>query len=468
MANHSTRLLATLAISVAIYLLPLPDGLTIQAWQLMSIFVGTLLLVMLDVFPMGASSLMGLTAAILTNSLTFDEAFRGFLSPITWLILIAFFISFGFVDTGLGRRIAYRFIIMCGKTPLGLAYGLGITELILAPGTPSSTARTGAIIYPVVESIARSFDSHPRDASSKKIGTFLVLSLFHCSVITSTMFMTAMAANPFAAKLAASAGQTITWADWALYASAPGLINLLLVPPLLYKIASPIVKDTSAAVQHAKVELAKLGVMNRREQSMAFGFAVLMSLWIVGPFFGITAVAAALLGFCFLLVAKVISWEQLLKLHNAFETFIWFGALIALAEGLSTTGFTAWFATKVANNLLLVPATVGIAALLLIYFYSHYFFASCTAHVGAMFLPFLGAAVVLGANPMFTALSLCFMSSLMGGLTHFGNGPAPILFGSGYVTVKKWWSTGFYMSLLTIAVWGSVGSAWWWMLGAFN
>jgi DASS family divalent anion:Na+ symporter len=465
--NRPARLILVFFASLILYSLPLPEGLAIEAWRLLSIFVGTLLLVMLELFPMGAASMMGLTAAIATNTLTFEAAFNGFLSPIAWLVLVAFFISYGFSHTGLGRRIAYLFIVGFGKNSLGLAYGMGLTDLILSPGTPSSTARTGGIIYPLVESISRSFGSAPNCPSSTKLGNFLVLSLFHCSVITSTMFMTAMAANPFAAKLAGNAGLIISWADWALYASVPGLVNLVLVPIILYKLAPPEIKETPHAVSHAKEELHKLGKMNRQERYMAVGFSILMVLWIIGPLVGVSAVLASLLGLCFLLITNVFSWNQLLKLHSAFETFIWFGALMALAEGLSTTGFTTWLASAVAGHLTVLPAVVGITLLVLIYHYSHYFFASCTAHVGAMLVPFLGAAIALGAPALPMAFALCFSSSLMGGLTHYGNGPAAILFGSGYVGIKQWWKIGFYMSIVSIVVWVVVGGAWWWVLGAF-
>jgi DASS family divalent anion:Na+ symporter len=464
-SKRNIKLIFSLFVGWLVYFLPTPAGLGADAWQLFAIFLSTIVLVMLGVFPMGAASLMGLTVAILTKSMTFSVAFSGFTSPITWLILSAFFISFGFVHTGLGRRIALLFIAAFGKSSLGIAYGIGLTELILAPGTPSSTARTGGIIYPVVESIARSFDSHPNEKSSQRIGTYLVLCLFNFTVVTSAMFMTAMAANPFAAKLAKNAGVEITWVSWALAALAPGLASLFAIPIVLAKIAPPEIKDTTSAVVNAKIELKNLGPMKAQERWMALGFFLLMTLWLLGPLIDVSAVVAALLGMTFLLVVGVFSWDQLLKLHSAFETFIWFGALLALAEGLSTTGFAGWFGQMVATQMSSLHVVIGILLLYLVYFYSHYFFASCTAHVGAMFLPFLMGAIALGAPATPFALALCFASSLFGSLTHYGIGPAPILFGSGYVKLDEWWRVGLIMSFVNIIIWLVVGGLWWRILG---
>jgi DASS family divalent anion:Na+ symporter len=466
-SKRTIKILAAVVVAVVLAALPTPEGLTDQAWQLFALFLGTITLVMTGVFAMGAASLMGLTIAMLFKLMSFKEAFSGFTSPITWLILSAFFISFGLVHTGLGRRIALWFIASFGKNTLGLAYGIGLTELLLAPGTPSSTARTGGIIYPVVESIARSFGSLPNSKSASKIGSYLVLCLFNFSVVTSAMFMTAMAANPFAAKLSASAGVDISWSSWALYGIVPGIINLILIPIILLKLAPPTIRDTADAQVAAKEELHKLGAMNRPERLMAAGFVFLMILWICGPLIQLDAVISALLGMSFLLIMNVVSWEQLLKLHSAFETFIWFGALLALAEGLSKSGFTAWFGNLVAEHMSGLPMLVCVSLLLLIYFYAHYFFASCTAHVGALFLPFLMGALALGALPLPTALAFLYASSLFGSLTHYGIGPAPILFGSGYVKLNDWWRIGFFMSVATIIIWGLFGSLWWWFLGVF-
>lgn len=466
-SKRSIKLLASIFVSVAIYALPTPSGLNDQAWHLFAIFLGTITLVMTGVFAMGAASLMGLTAAMLCKLMSFHEAFSGFASPITWLILSAFFISFGLVHTGLGRRIALWFIACFGKNILGLAYGIGITELLLAPGTPSSTARTGGIIYPVVESIARSFGSLPHSKSASRIGSYLILCLFNFSVVTSAMFMTAMAANPFAAKLAQSAGINVSWGSWALYALVPGLINLILIPIILLKLVPPQIRDTSEAVHNAKQELQSLGPMNRPQRLMAAGFVLLMVLWIIGPLIKLDAVVAALLGMSFLLVVGVVSWEQLLKLHSAFETFIWFGALLALAEGLTKSGFTSWFGELVAFHMGNLPVFLGVGVLLLVYFYAHYFFASCTAHVGALFSPFLMGAIALGALPLPIALALLYASSLFGTLTHYGIGPAPILFGSGYVTLGAWWRIGFLMSIATLVIWGISAPVWWGFLGVF-
>jgi DASS family divalent anion:Na+ symporter len=103
--------------------------------------------------------------------------------------------------------------------------------------------------------------------------------------------------------------------------------------------------------------------------------------------------------------------------------------------------------------------------LVLVYFYSHYFFASNTAHVSAMFPAFLMVAIGLGTPPAYAILVFAFTSSLMGCLTHYGSGPAPLFYGSGYIDIKAWWKIGFILSVVNLIIWMGLGSLWWKLLG---
>lgn len=53
------------------------------------------------------------------------------------------------------------FVAACGKSTLGLAYGLSIAEAFLAPAMPSTTARAGGIFMPIINSLALASGSEP-------------------------------------------------------------------------------------------------------------------------------------------------------------------------------------------------------------------------------------------------------------------------------------------------------------------
>lgn len=92
----------------------------------------------------------------------------------------------------------------------------------------------------------------------------------------------------------------------------------------------------------------------------------------------------------------------------------------------------------------------------LAFLYTHYFFASITAHISAMFFVFYSAAC-LRSTTTFYAFIMIASGNVMMALTHYAIGTAPVIFGTGCVTLKKWWSIGFVISIVDIVVMIAVG-----------
>ncbi|HQU09803.1 MAG TPA: anion permease, partial [Opitutales bacterium] len=105
------------------------------------------------------------------------------------------------------------------------------------------------------------------------------------------------------------------------------------------------------------------------------------------------------------------------------------------------------------------------AVLALVYFYSHYLFASNAAHVSAMYAAFLATALAVGTPPLLAALVLGFFSSLFSSTTHYGTAPGAILYATGYVPIQHWWGIGLIISFVNIAIWLGLGGLWWKFLG---
>jgi DASS family divalent anion:Na+ symporter len=451
-------------VAAVIWLLPRPEGVTAEAWRLLAIFVATIVGIVLEPLPMGAVAVCAIAAVTLTRTLTLSDALSGFSHSVIWLVVMAFFISRGFIKTGLGARIAYSFMKVLGRRTIGLGYSMIATDLILAPAIPSITARAGAVIYPIVRSVAEGFDSRPGDGTERRIGAFLILNSFYGNLVTSAMFLTAMAANPLSVQMAADQGVEITWVGWAVAAVVPGLVSLLIVPMFLYKLYPPQVKETPHAPEMARNRLLEMGPLKRGEGIMLGTFALLLFLWIFGRQLQVHSAVAALVGLTILLLTRVLKWEDILGERGAWDTFIWLSTLVMMASYLSKLGLVGWFSGVMSGTFTGVDWLPAFLALSLVYFYSHYFFAGNTAQISSMYAAFLGVAITVGAPPLLAALVLAFFSNLFSSMTHYGTGPAPVLFGAGYVRLADWWKLGAAVSVVNVIIWLGIGGLWWKLL----
>jgi DASS family divalent anion:Na+ symporter len=372
----------------------------------------------------------------------------------------------GFIKTGLGRRIAYVIMSQIATSSLKLGYSLAITDFIVSPATPSNTARGGGILYPIVRSLCTAFQSEPDDGTRKRIGNYLMLSTFECDCITSSLFLTSVAPNLLVAKLAKDVtGLDITWGTYALATILPGIIALIITPYLVYKLATPELTQTPEAPQLAKDELQKMGPMSNAETTVLIAFLAALAMWATTSFTGLNATMIALVCIGFMLVRGALEWNDIITEKGAWDTLVWMGGLMSLATGLAKLGFVKWIATGISGSLKGIDPMTTLLILCLINMYVHYAFASLSAHVSAVYAAFLAVAVAAGAPPMLSAIALGVETGIMGCLTHYATGPAPIYFGSGYITQPEWWKVGFVCSILFLICFLGIGPMWWKMVG---
>lgn len=470
---------APLWVAILIALIPAPAGLDAYAWRYFAIFIGCVVGLILEPLPGAVIGLLGVVAVALLNhwalfspeqlaaphfkaaKSAFSWAVSGFTNGTVWLIFGAFMFALGYEKTGLGRRIALWLVKTMGKRSLTLGYAIMIADAILAPFTPSNTARSGGTIFPVLRNLPPLYDSNPEDESRKRIGTYLMWTAIASTCVTSSLFLTALAPNLLAVALThASTGIEISWGQW-FEAAAPVCILLLLIVPLLsYWLCPPEVKSGSAVQDWAKKELAEMGKLTKNEVLLLCFVVMALVLWIFAGHY-ISGALVGLLVISLMLIFKILTWNDILSNKAAWNTLVWFATLVALAGGLSKVGFVNWFGQMVGNNLDGMSPMVAMIILALIFFLLHYLFASVTAHTTALLPVILAAASgIPGINMHMFVFVLVPMLGLMGILTPYGTGPSPVYYGSGFIPGKTWWKLGAIFGGLYLIVWLGLGLPW--------
>ncbi len=415
--------------------------------------------------PLGAIALVGLAASALTGAMTAGQALAGYAEPLVWMVLAAFSISRGMIVTGLGRRIAFLFIRAMGGTSLGLGYAVVASDTVLGMAIPSNGARAGGIVFPVVKSLAEAYESRPGPSASR-LGTFLMLMVYHGDITVSAMFFTGNAANPLIASLARQAtGIEISYGMWALGAIVPAMASMLVLPLFLYRTHPPEVKQTPGAAELGRAQLEELGPMTRPEKVMLGVFALTTLLWLTTGWHRIDFSITALIGLSALLVGRVLTWEDVLAERGGWDVFVWYGAIYQMARALGEAGVIQSFAGVAGQATMGVPWWIALLVLLFVYLYSHYLFATITARASALYTPLLIVILAAGTPPYLAVFAMSYVSGLGAALTHYGTTTSPIYYGAGYTTLGAWWRHGFVMATLNTVVWLTVGAAWWKLLG---
>jgi len=449
-----------------VYVFPKPPSIKPEAWRLFGVFAATVAGLILQPIPGGAIVLIGVTLTSVVGGLTIQSALGGYADPTVWMVLAAFFISRALLNTGLARRIALVFIRYFGTTTLGVTYALAASDMTLAAIIPSNGARSGGVTLPLARSIAELYESRP-GPSAKRLGAYLMVAVYQCICVTAAMFFTGQASNPLVAQMAAQQGYSITWTSWLLAGLAPGLASLALVPVIVMKLFPPEVRRTPEAAQFAAGELERLGAMSRDEKVLALVFAAVCLTWASSGVHGFDIATTALLGGSALLVTGVLQWEDVKREYGAWDLFIWYGGLVRMGKALADSGVTGVFAETVGVWFGDFTWPVLFVCALLIYAYAHYAFASITAHLLSMYPPFLAVLTLKGAPIGLVAYSFACFANLAAGLTHYGTTPSPMYFAQDYVTFRDWWRLGAIVVSVNFLIWGTVGFAWWKLLGYY-
>ena len=463
--SNNMKIAIPLIIAIIVAILPTPEGLTVNAQYFFAVFLGVIVGLILEPIP---PALIGLTgvAFCATFGLVGESAkeartwaLSGFSNGVIWLIFAAFMFALGYKKSGLGKRIALLLVKKLGKTTLGLGYAVAFADGILSPFMPSNTARSAGTIFPIAINIPQMFNSTP-DHEPRKIGSYICWVAIAATTVTSSMFLTALAPNLLAVSLVEkSTGIMIEWGQWFGTLAIIMIPLFLLVPLLAYIVYPPEQKVSPEAPAWAAKELKEMGSISKNEILMlCFGILALV-MWIFGKQIGVNGTTAAIAVLCLIVLSKVITWEDVITNKGAFNVFIWFATLVAMASGLKKVGFLKWAAGLISSGLVgMDPVTIAIS-LIVLFFLFHYFFASVTAHTVALLPLFLGVAANLLPGEMIQPLALLLVGSLglMGIITPYATGPSPIWYGAGYISQAKWWMLGAIFGAVYLAALVALG-----------
>jgi L-tartrate/succinate antiporter len=461
--KSSWRSAAPLLVWLVLLLVPRPPGLSPSAWRYFALFTSVIVSLILEPIPPAAAGLAGVCAAVSLGYVAPKPAdaikwgLSGFADGTIWLIFCALVISTAYEKTGLGRRIALSLVRSLGQSTLGLGYAVLLSDLAIAPLTPSNTGRSAGVIYPIVRGIPALYGSAP-GPTARRIGAYLMWTAFAATAVTSSMFVTALAPNLLAIGIVREeAGISITYSQWFLGFLPIGVPLALALPALVYLIYPPEVKTSHEVAAWAASELQRMGPLSWREAAMGVLVILAFLAWVFGGKW-INPTTAVLAVVSLMVLTRILDWNDVVGNRSAWDTLIYFATLLTLADGLNRLGVVAWAASAVTRPLAGVPPLLAMIILVAFFFTVHYFFASLTAHTIVVLPALLSAGTLVSGMPVKVfALLLVYAIGLMGVITPYATGPAPVYFGSGFIPRRDFWILGLVFGMINLVALLGIG-----------
>lgn len=431
---------------------PIPWEIEPKAWQLFVFFIAAILSVLIEAFSIFVAALLAMTLAVLFQVLETDKAFSGFSEGFMLLILSSFLISNGVVNSGLGKRLALILIKKFGHSTLRLGYCIIATDALIGPGIPSNTARSG-VLYPIVRSLALDTGSKPEEGSRKAAGSYLMMIGITSLALSSSLWLTAMAANPISAGFGAQYGVNMDFAHWILVSSVPTILAMIIIPFILYKTFPPDLRETPEAPLAAAEALKVMGPLSAKERRMAIIFSVMVVLWALANAFNLNLAIITFLGLAAMIVFEVMTIKELQEGGGeALVTFLWFAIMYVLSSALNEMGFMKVIGEKISGQLTGLSWPLVFFILISMYVLIHYLFVSQTAHLLALFGVFLEVGSNAQVPVVLMVYMLAFATNFFSGLTPQASSANVLFAGSGYLTQQEVYKQGLIVTLASFVV----------------
>jgi len=220
------------------------------------------------------------------------------------------------------------------------------------------------------------------------------------------------------------------------------------------------VGKTPEAPKAAQAELAGMGTMSRAERITAVVFVIMVAGWVFADALKLNVTSIAFAGLGVLLLANVLTLQDIADMGDTLVTFLWLAVLFALSGQLNELGFMGYAGERLAAQLggLSWPATY--VTLIAIYVAIHYLFVSQSSQVLALLGVFLDVGIRGGVPVPLMAFGLLFASSYFSAITPQGGSQNIIFAASGYLTQGELYKLGLIITLAFLAVFLLVGTPW--------
>ncbi|MBM3750461.1 MAG: DASS family sodium-coupled anion symporter [Acidimicrobiia bacterium] len=437
---------------------------------MLAIFLASIILWMTAALPNYLTSLMLISALVLTGVLTEQRAYAQLGHPVMWLNIMSFVLASMLVATGLAKRAALWLILRFGHTASSVFVVFIVLNIALSAFVSATTAKA-AILLPLFMVIAAIYSARPGEGKTN-FGRSIVLQNLLCINLGAGAFLTGSGANLLAAALIAGAvGTPIFFGDWML-AMFPIMVGLMFVTYLLaMKVFFPLAPEErlpqiAGGMERLRTEYDALGPMTGRERRAVVLFLVILGLWATDQLHGVSPTAVAFLGGIVALLPRIgiVEWNDV---DIPWHLMLFSAGAYALGAGLDATDLPSIAVNAFFDHLGISQQTpFWLLYLLLtgVMLFSALLFQSKTMRA-MIFIPIaIGVAGRFDYSVLSLALPVAFMIEHVYVLP-FNSKPAALLYETDRYTMSDAFRLGFTVMVIAWILNIVAGETWFRYLG---
>jgi sodium-dependent dicarboxylate transporter 2/3/5 len=442
------------ALAIGLQLAAAPDGVSPEAWRVVSLAVLMVVWWVSEAIPISATALLPLAALPLMGAASMKDAAAPYADPIIFLFIGGFMLAACVERWRLHERIALSIASLAGGRPIALVACFMLAAALISMWI-SNTATT-LMLAPIALGAARALS--PGGKPDLALGGALLLGVAHAATIAGIGTPVGSPTNLIAIGFFERAGEPMAFMDWMSRAIPLMLIMLplawlFLCTPLFLRRSGPsegvakVVRDALKALGPLSTPEARIGILFG---AVALAWMFRLQLNELPLLDKLTDTGIAVLGALalFLIPSGRTSGEKLIDWPTA-ERIPWgiailFGGGLSLAAAMETTGLAQWIGDWIAG--LDGVSVFGLVAILVVTTILVSELASNVATLTSM-LPVVAAVAEATGAPLQTLAFPVAIAASFAFMLPVATAPNAIAYSSGLVSLKRMLAVGFGLNI---------------------
>jgi len=431
-----------------------PEGLSLQAWQALWVFVLCMVLWVTQLLPLAITSLLGMALLPILGVLPAADVFALFGNPAVFFILGAFMLVAGVMHTGLSERLALNMLERMAQTPKRLLYAMLLLPALMACVMPEHAV--AALFLPIAWEIVRALGLK----KGHVYGQAVFFALAWGAIIGGVATLLGGARGPLALALSNElTGQSFSFAQWTL-AALPLVLGVLAIAAwLLMRMVRTATLDLQAVQQYFKQRRLELGALSVKGWLMAGLMLLTVAAWLIAGHAN-TLASISLAAVVLMFALRLVAWKEI-EQHVSWGVVLMYGGAIAIGKALSDTGAAVWLAQNLIPGDMTGLALLTLLALITLFFTEGVSNAAAVAIVLPIAIP---VGVAAGFDPVGVALVIGIIAGFAFMLP-MSTPPNAMIYASGYLRSGSMLRYGAVLSVAALLLLLIVVKYWWPVVG---